>query len=162
MKFRKGFTLIELLTVVLILSVLTAIAVPQYHKAVKRAEAANMLINLRVLLDASKRYYAQTGAWPSSFSNLDVKLLLNSDSDNQSGEVKYQFYSAYRSVIATKVDSNGKQLFSLSAYYKYPPANPNGERDVFICKANNADKYQFVCDSLGSETVSDGTRVSAD
>ena len=156
MKFRKGFTLIELLTVVLILSVLTAIAVPQYHKAVKRAQAANMLINLRALFDSTKRYYAEAGVWPTALNNLDVKLLVNSNSTNQSGEFLYTFDGTNRSLNACQVDGTGNCLYTLKVYYRL-----GTERDVYTCQANVA-KYQFVCESLGNITINGETKISAD
>ena len=55
MKYTKsGFTLIELLAVVLIIAILTSIAVPQYRRSVQRAQAMEMMTNLRTLFDSAK------------------------------------------------------------------------------------------------------------
>ena len=61
---KKGFTIIELLVVVLIIGVLSAIALPQYQKAVKRAKGAEALTVMKATVDAVNAYYLANGSYP--------------------------------------------------------------------------------------------------
>ena len=61
MKNKKAFTLIEMLTVVLIVGILTAVALPQYSRAIKKSRATEAIAMLRVIHDSGERLAASFG-----------------------------------------------------------------------------------------------------
>ena len=72
---KKGFTLIELLAVVLMVSILSAIAVPQYRRSIARSRVAEAKQNLPAIYDAAERWCMEhPGETLSSFKLLDVSL----------------------------------------------------------------------------------------
>lgn len=56
-----GFTLIELLVVVLIIGILSAVALPQYEKAVNKARIATVKPVLKSLSDAWDVFWLASG-----------------------------------------------------------------------------------------------------
>ena len=69
---KQGFTLIELLVVVLIIGILSAIALPQYQKAVEKAKATQALALLKSISQATTVYYLNNGTCPNSFDELEI------------------------------------------------------------------------------------------
>ena len=71
---KQAFTLIELLVVVLIIGILSAVALPQYQKAVVKSRYAGLKALTRALADAEERYYLANNEYTNDFDDLDVEL----------------------------------------------------------------------------------------
>ncbi len=71
---KKGFTLIELLVVVLIIGILSAIALPQYTKAVEKSRAAEAMTLLKAIETAENAYYMANGEYTEDLSSLDLEF----------------------------------------------------------------------------------------
>ncbi len=72
-----GFTLIELLVGVLIIGLLAAVALPQYQKAVKRAQGREIVTTLKILDKAYAAYYLENGTFkdPNTQSMITIDEL---------------------------------------------------------------------------------------
>ena len=67
---NHAFTLIELLVVVLIIGILSAIALPQYQKAVEKSRATQGITMLKSVYQAAEVYYLTNGKKADKFEQL--------------------------------------------------------------------------------------------
>lgn len=138
----NAFTLIELLVVVLIIGILSAIALPQYQKAVRRARVTEARINLRALVDASDRYILENGSPHNmDFSNLDISI--------QEETKNWNYYIEDSTDRGTMFGAIPKFETGYTIYF----ASINyGDEDLaghFACWADN-ETGNKICDSLGN------------
>lgn len=69
-----GFTLIELLVVVLIIGILSAVALPQYQKAVQKSRITQLTAHVTALYTAATSYYLANGVYPLDIRDLDLDI----------------------------------------------------------------------------------------
>jgi len=66
----EGFTLIELMMVAFVISVLAAIALPQYKNSIIQAREATLKEDLFIFRDTIDQYQADKGRYPASLEAL--------------------------------------------------------------------------------------------
>ena len=71
---KKAFTLIELLVVVLIIGILSAIALPQYRKAVLKSKFAAIVPKVHGMEQALQEYYLNNGQYKLDFDAFSLGI----------------------------------------------------------------------------------------
>ena len=137
---EKGFTPIELLVVVLIIGILSAVALPQYTKAVEKSRAAQALAVLNSLAQAQQSYYMANGQYASRFDELDVELpwrgtekWYSSSGDTRSnGEWSLQILAeGYTGIYMGRL--KGKYKGGGFGYFFVTPNNSQYDKNRVLC-----------------------------
>ena len=106
---NKGFTLIELLVVVLIIGILSAVALPQYTKAVEKSRSTEAITLLGNLATAQQIYKMSQGVFTSDLSVLDLQLPgVTSTSTNKIDTKNFH--------VEIAIPANGSTGSTLAAY----------------------------------------------
>ena len=71
---KKGFTLLEMLVVMLIVGILSAVALPNYRKAIDKSKTAEATLTTKTILDAAMIYAAAYRRCPSDLNDLYIKV----------------------------------------------------------------------------------------
>ncbi len=83
-KYMRGITLLELMIVVVIISILTAIAYPNYREYVTRAKRTEAKAALLQIATNQERFYLQNNTYTTNMTNLGFPVAgaFLSDSDS--------------------------------------------------------------------------------
>ena len=142
---KKGFTLIELLVVVLIIGILSAIALPQYQKAVLKTRVTQGIIFAKALHDAQEVYYLANGAYPTNTDQLEVQF------ECPTGWL----CNFYPGEVNVKYQKNNLAIAYIGDHF-----SDNVYKGVFYCVANQNDKQAVdVCKNLGVSWLHDDTTL---
>ena len=145
---KQGFTLLEMLIVVVIVTILAVVAIPQYQSSVERSRTAEALYNGRVLLDSMNRALSLSpNDLPNTKQSLDVKIgggQWQNDSSFRTKDFRYDI--SHGSYLQIERIADGNLVYVLYMYNRYVPADDGMKMCVW-----HSDLGRTVCDILSNQ-----------
>ncbi len=150
-RYQYGFTLIELLVVVLIIGVLTAIAIPQYQKAVLKSRFSSLMPLAKSVANAQEAYYLANGRYATNVNALDIDV----PNDPKIGvNISQDTDGSYAYVLAYNDDINAN-------YIVYQAHSDNFPYNIHCEADKNDSSAQWLCDKgLNGEYLTSGKSLS--
>ena len=146
LKNNIGFTLIELLVVVLIIGILSAVALPQYQRAVMKSKVATILPILKGLYTAREEAFLRNGNYSDErgFSDLTITVPAGYTQDAEdadcilypSNKTGYCSYASY--VEGNFTNASGTPLVAIHYYLK--GVNPEDKDNTDFTHIGNGSK----------------------
>lgn len=136
---KNGFTLIELLVVVLIVGILSAIAIPQYTRAVEKSRVSEAVSVLRSMKDAQQAYRLINGEYASDINKLEIEFPGNDVMVSGDSRKNTKYYS-YRAIsgpdfygVANRIPTN--QYYIVIGSLRGFICRPYSDRGTDLCKS---------------------------
>ena len=163
---KKAFTLVELLVVVLIIGILAAIAVPQYQKAVLKADLHRGIPLVESLYQAQQSYALTHGDFATDIDDLDLTIPKDESCDKTQTASSSYYYCDFGAIGMwdkfTNIQFQNKNMNSTIAYlHAFKDYVRNGNilyhADKKYCFALPNNKAAIaVCESLGGTLSNEG------
>jgi len=153
---NKAFTLIELLVVVLIIGILSAVALPQYKRAVEKTRYTQAVVSATAIFQAAESFRLANGFYPLDFYSLDIDLPgMTAHGTRADGSVSNIKASGigYCVLSTNPDDKEGK-------YIVCQPKNLNAMYGIWFsnkkrfCVAENSAKAESFCQRTTGKTTS--------
>ena len=165
---RLGFTLIELLVVVLIIGILSAVALPQYQKAVLKSRYSTLMAGAKAIADAEEVYFLENGTYTDRMDKLNISMdspvCLNEIVQTQTTSCPEGFYflitaaESKSSVLGIFVTGSKAPLY-YGIYFNYSASHPGKQVCIVNSYYTSDSKYHQVCQSFGGVVDSESSRT---
>ena len=161
MNNKKAFSLIEVLVVILIVGILTAVALPQYQKAVIKGRFSQALTYAAVIRDAEYIYHTTYNTYTTDLNELDVNIPGCEEEEYFSNRRRNTYVCAQNYKIMFSPNTGVEDYASV--YVLIPPDEELGVEFYFfnetrLCHVPHAIKrYTDICKSAGGVPYSGQT-----
>ena len=155
---NRAFTLIELLVVVLIIGILSAIALPQYKKAVWKSRFATVKALTKSIADAEEIYYLANNKYTTDWEELDMQGPAVKESSVSSTYGNYHYDWGYCQIenltdtvykVACRLKNGDDDLMGYTQYLKHSPRYTGEIHCVSYNSSSNTIQYQLCKQESG-------------
>lgn len=145
----RGFTLIELLVVVLIIGIISAIALPQYEKAITKTRLSTAVQMIKSLSTGVEEYILVHGTTPSKITDTNIFPTLTCGTDACCSDKHFRYCMQSAGLPRLQAWSNNYQ-YGIIWNSSVQPQAATSKLYCFAVKDSEADKKDY-CALIGAE-----------